>query len=221
MSPDAEPGYELICIILNYGLGSKIMQTARKHGISGGTVFLGKGTVKSRLLDFLALSDVRKEIVLMVSGKSAVNDVMKLLNDKFEFEKPGHGVAFTVSVNDIIGARNCERSAGEEKRGADNKMYEVITVVVDKGRAENVIEVATEAGSKGGTIINARGSGMHETMKLFSMDIEPEKEIVMILSEKETTDTIVSSIRGQLKIDEPGNGIIFTVDVNKAYGLYK
>lgn len=221
MSPDAEPGYELICIILNYGLGSKIMQTARKHGISGGTVFLGKGTVKSRLLDFLALSDVRKEIVLMVSGKSAVNDVMKLLNDKFEFEKPGHGVAFTVSVNDIIGARNCERSAGEEKRGADNKMYEVITVVVDKGRAENVIEVATEAGSKGGTIINARGSGIHETMKLFSMDIEPEKEIVMILSEKETTDTIVSSIRGQLKIDEPGNGIIFTVDVNKAYGLYK
>jgi nitrogen regulatory protein PII len=221
MSPDAEPGYELICIILNYGLGSKIMQTARKHGISGGTVFLGKGTVKSRLLDFLALSDVRKEIVLMVSGKSAVNDVMKLLNDKFEFEKPGHGVAFTVSVNDIIGARNCERSAGEEKRGADNKMYEVITVVVDKGRAENVIEVATKAGSKGGTIINARGSGIHETMKLFSMDIEPEKEIVMILSEKETTDTIVSSIRGQLKIDEPGNGIIFTVDVNKAYGLYK
>jgi nitrogen regulatory protein PII len=100
-------------------------------------------------------------------------------------------------------------------------MYEVITVVVDKGRAENVIEVATKAGSKGGTIINARGSGIHETMKLFSMDIEPEKEIVMILSEKETTDTIVSSIRGQLKIDEPGNGIIFTVDVNKAYGLYK
>ena len=221
MSPDADPGYELICIILNYGLGSKIMQTARKHGISGGTVFLGKGTVKSRLLDFLALSDVRKEIVLMVSGKSVVNDVMKLLNDKFEFEKPGHGVAFTVPVNDIIGARNCERSAGEEKRGADNKMYEVITVVVDKGRAENVIEVATKAGSKGGTIINARGSGIHETMKLFSMDIEPEKEIVMILSEKETTDTIVSSIREQLKIDEPGNGIIFTVDVNKAYGLYK
>jgi nitrogen regulatory protein PII len=41
------------------------------------------------------------------------------------------------------------------------------------------------------------------------MDIEPEKEIVMILSEKDSTEAIVASIRKKLKIDEPGNGIIF------------
>ncbi len=217
----AAPDYELICVILNYGLGSKVMHAARKFGISGGTVFLGKGTANSRLLDFFALSDIRKEIVLMVSGSTTANNVIDLLNDKFEFKKPGHGVAFTVSVSDIVGAKNCESSIITGKNGVDNTMYQAITVVVDKGRAEYVIDAATKAGSKGGTIINARGSGIHETMKLFSMDIEPEKEIVMILSEKETTEAIVSSIREQLKIDEPGNGIIFTIDVNKAYGLYR
>ncbi len=34
-------------------------------------------------------------------------------------------------------------------------MHCAITVVVDKGKAEDVIDAATAAGSKGGTVINA------------------------------------------------------------------
>ncbi len=43
----------------------------------------------------------------------------------------------------------------------------------------------------------------------------------MILSEAENTEPIVSSIKEKLKIDKPGNGIIFIQDVNKTYGIYK
>ncbi len=70
------------------------------------------------------------------------------------------------------------------------------------------------------TIINARGSGIHETNKIFSMEIEPEKEVVLLISEKTLTKQIISSIKEQLQIDEPGKGIIFVQDINKAYGLY-
>ncbi|MDF2841081.1 MAG: nitrogen regulatory protein, partial [Clostridia bacterium] len=68
--------------------------------------------------------------------------------------------------------------------------------------------------------INARGSGIHETSKLFSMEIEPEKEIVLIISEEQLTEAIAGSIKEELKIDEPGNGVIFIQEVNKTYGLY-
>jgi nitrogen regulatory protein PII len=51
------------------------------------------------------------------------------------------------------------------------------------------------------------------------MDIEPEKEVVLILSRVERTDQIVDHIRKELKIDEPGNGIIFLQTVNRAYGV--
>lgn len=81
------------------------------------------------------------------------------------------------------------------------------------------MEAATKAGSRGGTIINARGSGIHETHTLFAMAIEPEKEIVLILSENNTTEAIVAAIRQELRVDEPGNGIIFVLDVNETYGL--
>ena len=44
--------------------------------------------------------------------------------------------------------------------------------LVDKENAEDVVDPAMLAGAKGGTIINARGSGIHETSKIFSIEID-------------------------------------------------
>lgn len=98
-------------------------------------------------------------------------------------------------------------------------MYDAIFTIIDRGKADAVIEAAKQAGARGGTIINARGSGIHETQMLFAMEIEPEKEMVLILVKKELMEPVVSSIREQLQIDEPGNGIIFVQEVNQIYGL--
>lgn len=215
------PEFELVCIIVNFGLGSKVMQTAKKFGISGGTVLIGKGTIKNSLLEFFALANIRKEIVLMVADKKTALQALEQLDKKFKFSKPNHGIAFTLSVGHVLGARSCKSDSMKEGRGAEINMHHVITVIVEKGNAEHVIDAATAAGAKGGTIINARGSGIHETSKVFNMDIEPEKEIVIILSKKEKSDDIVSAIRAKLKIDEPGNGIIYIQEVNKTFGLYE
>ncbi|HHT50608.1 MAG TPA: P-II family nitrogen regulator [Eubacteriaceae bacterium] len=98
-------------------------------------------------------------------------------------------------------------------------MYDGIFVIVNKGKAEAVIEAAEYAGSRGGTIISGRGSGIHERATLFSMTIEPEKEIVLIISKKEKTEDIASSINKSLEIENPGNGIMFILDLKKTYGL--
>ena len=99
-------------------------------------------------------------------------------------------------------------------------MYKAIYVIVDKGNAEDVIEAANKAGARGGTIVNARGSGFHETHKLFSIEIEPEKDQVIIIAKSELKDAIVETIKTGQKITEPGNGIMFVLDVNEAYGLH-
>jgi len=51
------------------------------------------------------------------------------------------------------------------------------------------------------------------------LKIEPEKDIVLILSSAAKTENIVNAIRKNLNIDEPGAGIIFVLDVNRAVGL--
>jgi len=212
---------ELICIIVNFGLGSKIIKTAKQCGVPGATIALGKGTIDNRVLDYLGLASIRKEIVLMVAEKLTAYQALETISKKFMFNKPNHGIAFTTTINNVLGTNCLSGKNINGERGATDNMYQAITVIVDKGKAEDVIDAATKAGSKGGTIINARGSGIHETSKLFSMHIEPEKEIVMILSEIESTEKIVSSIREHLRIDDPGNGIIYIQDVNKTYGVYK
>ena len=78
---------ELICAIVNYGLGSKVIKVARECGVSGGTITLGKGTINSRILDFLGLSDVRKEIVFLVTDESTASVALEELNKKFEFHR--------------------------------------------------------------------------------------------------------------------------------------
>ena len=211
--------FELIWVIVNFGKGSKVMYAAKKCGVTGGTIILAKGTANDKFADFLGLSDIRKEIVLMVSNKKMTRSALDRLDKKFNFKKPNHGIAFTTGVSEVIGSVGCKATEADREEGGEEAMHCAITAVVDKGKAEDVIDAATAAGSRGGTIINARGSGVHETSKLFFMDIEPEKEIVLILSEKKEAEAIISSIREKLDIEQPGKGIIFVQEVSKVYGL--
>ncbi|WP_296559668.1 P-II family nitrogen regulator [uncultured Acetobacterium sp.] len=215
------PIFELVYVVVNYGMGSRILHKAKEYGISGGTIFLGKGTVNNSLLNFLSLYDERKEIVLLGTDNHTADHALVELNKEFQFEKPNHGIVFTTSACEIIGSRCYKSEENEEGRGVNKLMYQNIITIVNRGKAEEVIEAAKAAGSKSGTIINARGSGVNETSKLFNMDIEPEKEIVIILSKEDITEAIVTSIREKLEIDKPGNGIIFIQNINKAYGVYE
>lgn len=212
--------FDLIVTVVDFGLGSKVIKTARESGISGGTIFLGTGTVDNRLLEILSLDHVRKEIAIMVTESSVAYEALDKLNEKFHFDKPNHGIAFIIPVSEVYGTRDSvSETIIKKDRGDENTMYKAIFTIVDRGKGENVMDAAKSAGAKGGTIINARGSGIHETEILFSMPIEPEKEVVMILAKNEIVDNITSTIREELKIDEPGMGIMFTLNVSKSYGL--
>ena len=213
--------YELVTIVVDLGVGSKLIHAAREHGITGGTVLLGRGTVNNKIMSFIGLSEVRKEIILLIAEKNIMQRAIGLLNKEFKFAKPSHGIAFSADICAVLGARSCKFDSLKGERGRDNSMYNLITVIVEKGKAEYVIDAATKAGSAGGTIINARGAGIHETSKLFSMDIEPEKEIVLILSKASETEKIVTAIREDLNIDKPGQWIMYVQNVNKTYGLYE
>ncbi len=100
-------------------------------------------------------------------------------------------------------------------------MHQVILTIVEKGRAEAVIDAAVKAGSHGGSIINARGSGVHETASLFGFSVEPEKELVLILAKDTRVRDIVAQISTDLRLDEPGNGIVFVQDLARVRGLYQ
>ena len=214
--------YTMFFIVVNFGTGSKVLKEAKNIGVSGGTIFLGKGAAKNHLLELLGLDEIKKEIILMVSEINLEDQIHEKLTEKFHLNKPNHGIAFSLPVKKVLGARRCSTCSSEIKTGGKDQMgYEVVFIIVDRGFAEEVVDAAVSAGAEGGTIINARGSGVHENSMFFSMAIEPEKEIVMILIEKEKADFVIESISKTIHIDEPGKGIMISMDVSKTSGLFR
>ncbi len=213
--------FEVLCVIINFGLGSKVLHIARENGVPGGTVFLGRGTVRNRILELLELHDVRKEIIVMITEQSCGDQALQQIHERLKLHKPNRGIAFTMPLAAFLGSGDYEFECDFESGGAPQTMYNAIFTIVDKGRGESVMTAANKAGAQGGTIINARGAGAHETSKVFKMDIEPEKEVVLILARCHLTEGIVRTIRDDLNLAQPGNGIIFVQDVRETYGIHE
>lgn len=212
--------YELYCVIVNNHIGTKVIKMARELGISGATVMMAKGTIQSGVLSFLGINDIRREMVLMAARRDIGDEAFQKIATHFAFHKPSHGIGFSIPLTDIIGAKSCVIDP-KIQRKKENTMYDLIFIVVDRGNAEFVVDAATKAGAHGATILNARGSGIHETQKVFHITIEPEKEMVMILAKKESTKAITESIKTDLDIEKPGKGVIFVMDVTQTVGLYQ
>ena len=106
-----------------------------------------------------------------------------------------------------------------EEEKLESCTHELIISIVNKGRSDSVIEASQKAGASGGTILTGRGSGIHEKAKLFGIAIEPEKEIILILTDKVKTSEILKSIIEEVKLNDEGNGIAFVLPVEEIYGL--
>lgn len=210
----------LFCSILDYGKGSKMFKLAKQLGAVGGTIFLGKGTVKNELLNVLGVVEVRKEIFITIIDEQLEDTFFKEVSKKFSLEKRHHGIAFSMPLKHFISCKDNKIVSSDEKKGVDFMDFEAIFVVVNKVDLDDVLDAAEAAGSTGGTVIHGRGAGSQEKTTLFNIEIEPEKDIILILSPTSKTEKIVNSISDKLNIHEPNAGIIFVVDVKKTIGLY-
>lgn len=203
-------------IIVNQGNGSKVLSYAKSLGLKGGTILLAHGTINNSILRLLNLNENKKDVVLIAEMLENGTSKLKEIADYFQFEKPNYGVGFNIFINQMVKKEMCN-SEGDETM---NK-YELIYAIVNKGFGEDVVDAAQKAGSSGATIINARGSSVHETSKIFSIEIEPEKEIVLMIVPSDMKDQICQAIIRETKITEPGKGVLFTQSINEVYGLYQ
>ena len=102
----------------------------------------------------------------------------------------------------------------------DDIGHDLIITIVNKGRSYDVIDASKEGGAQGGTVLHGRGSGIHDTAKLFGITIEPEKEVILIIAEHTKTDVIVDAISKKLNINKPGKGVLFVLDVKRVAGMH-
>jgi len=97
---------------------------------------------------------------------------------------------------------------------------EAIIAIVERGKADKLVESAKKAGATGATIFYGRGTGAAEAKKIWNLHIESSKEIVLFLTEVEKTKAIVDAVILAGKLNDPGTGIVFTFPVSNLVGLH-
>lgn len=101
----------------------------------------------------------------------------------------------------------------------DGKEYELIICIVNTGFTDIVMDAAKEEGARGGTVIHARGTANKEAEQFFSITVQPDKEIVMILVPKDIKDKVLHSIYQSAGLKSAGQGIAFSMSVDDVVGI--
>ena len=97
--------------------------------------------------------------------------------------------------------------------------HEVVFAIVNAGYAEDVMEVAREQGVRGGTILNARGVLKEEAAAFFGITLHADKEILMMVVEKEIRDKVLNAIYKEMGMAKKARGIAFYLPVSDVAGL--
>lgn len=216
------PSFRIITLVLNEHQCNKFVRITKSDDFYGGIIMLGRGTVKSEILNLLGIKSEKKEIVSILADEKKAAELLDFYTKELELDKPGHGIAFTTEA--LVANRTIKEGLsgwGEAPAIGGESMYRKLTVVVNRGMAEDVMDIARKSGVTGGTILHGRGAGSDYSAKFLGMEIEPEKELVIILLPSEIVEKVANDIYTELKLDNPGTGILFVEPVLDVRGLKK
>ncbi|MBB5020732.1 P-II family nitrogen regulator [Desulfurispira natronophila] len=214
--------HKLLVTVARKGIAPKIVKATKKAGAEGGTTILGRGTGYMQR-SFLGIPiEPEREIVLTLIPSEMVESVLEAVARSGKFYQEGNGVAFVMNACMVAGIAHLKIQCDlDSYQGGymERTPHELIITIVNRGNAELVVDAAREAGAGGGTIIYGRGTGIHEQAKLFSIAIEPEKDLVLTLIESDRTDAVLHAIRQGTGLDEPGKGIAMVLPVERTIGI--
>ena len=99
--------------------------------------------------------------------------------------------------------------------------FKMILAIVEDEKTVAVMRAARDAGATGATVIsNARGEGLEQPTTFFGLNLETQRDVVLMLVEKHLSRFILEEIGRVGEFDrKPGTGIAFQVDVEDAVGV--
>lgn len=209
---------KLIISVVPHDKGEKLTRAAMESGCRGGTVLIGRGLAKTNLQAILGLGESTKDVILMIVEDEVKNVVFNTIIKATQKERKNFGEIFITGVDFFIRSGEAAKNPinALDKNDVKNKavtMNEMISVIVNKGYADDVMAAARSAGAGGGTVLNARGTARETDERFFGMHIVPEKEMLIIIVPTEKKNAVMDAIRELKCLKEPGMGIAYSSSV--------
>lgn len=229
-------------VIAEYTLHEKINKILVKTDAPFRVIAHGQGAAASEILDYLGLGDNKKVIFIGLINDCDVSRIYKVLEYHLSLSRAGKGVAFTIPLSGASAAlvklyeaqanltKVCEgnpdtgkmqlcNDSKEENGKMESYQHELIITIVARGSFDVVKDAAKAAGARGGTLIHGLGIGGEEAAKFLGISIQPEKDIILIVVNKEDKAAIMKSILSVAGMITDHRGVCFSLPVDSAFGL--
>ena len=215
----------LMMTITKRSMGRRMLAFYEQNGLSAILCTLAKGTATSEMLDCFGLEVTEKMVMVSVVTVDTWKKVKHGLEDRFQIDVPGTGIAFLMPLSSVGGKKVlqflvdgqlCEKV--EESVMKDTK-YELIVVIANHGYSEMVMEAAREKGAGGGTVIHAKGTGLEKAEKFLGVSIVDEKEIIYIVAKTVDKNAIMKSIMDNAGMNSKAKSVVFSLPVTDTAGL--
>lgn len=105
------------------------------------------------------------------------------------------------------------------KKVKEQGQLDVITCVVQRGKADLPVKAALKAGAGGATVYFAMGTGVREKLGDYGLAIQPEKEVITIVTTIDVTDRVFDAMVEAGKLDQPGQGFAYVHRISRAIGF--
>ena len=218
----SRPAKLLITIVGKYS-GELVVAAAKRGGARGGTKAVGRGMAQYFTGGGSADEDVTEALIFTLMYDEADDVVREVLRAGLEDSEHVGGMALVLDAAALArpgdGMENAESApagAGSERMSTGNTL---ITCIITRGQAGEIMSMARQAGARGGTILNARGTGTEDDVKFFGISLAPEKEMLLIVAQSDQVQAILEALCTLPIFSEPGSGIVYTTPVEELFML--
>ena len=212
-------GVDLIVTVTDRGREEQFAAWFRSQGVVLVLTALGRGTAATEVLDFLGLEDTEKAVLFCVAPRSP--RLVRRAERELWLDVPGQGILMTVPVNSIsAGAREYLLHEQEGEAVMERECtHDLIFVIANQGSTDLVMDATREAGAAGGTVIHAKGTGTELARKFLGVSIATEREILLILTRRETKKAIMKAVTAHAGAQTPAQALVFSLPVESVAGL--
>jgi nitrogen regulatory protein PII len=200
----------------------------------------GSGTASSEIIDLLGIGATVKAVFFCLAQSEDTPHIIQEVRQALGARSAGAGIAFSVPLGGVSARifamfeESALRAAAEQPRGleAEGSAAEeerdvkaiainngVIISILNRGNSDAFMTQARKAGARGGTVISARGISQELMKKFFGISVQDEKEIIIILADKDTVVPIMEAVKSDFGPSSRAAGVIFSLPVDRVMSL--
>lgn len=209
--------------VVNPGAMDRVCEIAAALDLPQTVTLLGHGTAVQSMLDLLGIESTEKRVIMTVANPEKTRKFIKEMRRHVYIGIPGHGIIMAVPIKSVGGGKTLAYLNNGEQQSARytpelSDRYELIVIVANEGRTDQVMNAARAAGATGGTVLHGKGTGS-QNKKFYNVSIAAEKEVILMVAPSDRKAAIMQSVLHHAGPDSDAGAVLFSLPVSEVAGF--